>query len=200
MPEFSRDELERMTELFEQGIERAETTGDWIKHVGCLYTDDALYEWNLGPNIEFRARGRKEIEAYAMGSQMEGLKDWRYPYTDWVIDDKRGEVIGFFRQIAPAKRDDGTHYELEGLCGSWFFYGGNYQWREQRDFFDVGNLKALMFELAGIGALSPELKRDIHLSARGHKIPGNHRIRRRPSLLERLRGIFAILKIALTGK
>jgi len=200
MAGYSRAELEEMVERWNRAIAQAESSGDWVGHMGCLYTDDALYRWNVGPNEEFCAHGRKEIEAYAMDAQMEGLKDWSYPYTDFIIDEKRGQVIGFFRQISPAKREDGTHYEVEGLSGSWFHYGGNYQWSEQRDFFDFGNIKALYIELAGIGALEPEVRQNIYQLMRGKLLPGNRRIRLRPSLLQKIRGLFEISKIALTGK
>ncbi len=200
MAEYSRGELEKMVELFTQAIAQAETSGDWVEQMGCMYTDDALYQWNVGPNEEFCAHGRKEIEAYAMGAQMEGLKEWRYPYYDFVIDEERGEVIGFFRQISPAKREDGTNYEVEGVSGSRFYYGGNYQWREQRDFFDVGNLRSLLIELAGIGELNPQVKRKIRQFVRGEALAGNRHIRPAPSLFKKCVGIGAILKIAITGR
>ena len=55
------------------------------------------------------------------------------------IDDAKGHVVGFWRQIADATRDDGTSYEVAGIGGSWFRYGGDQQWAWQRDWFDYGN-------------------------------------------------------------
>ncbi len=199
MPKYSREELKEMTENFTQAIELAEETGDW-KPLAIMYTEDAQYRWNVGPNEEFYANGRKEIEAYAMGAQMQGLEEWRYPYYDFLIDEERGEVVGFFRQISPFKREDGSHYEIEGISGSRFYYGGNYQWKEQRDFFDVGNLKALLIELAAIDALEPAFKKNIQKLAKGQLLPGNRKIRPEASLLTKAKGIAAMLKIALTGR
>ncbi len=200
MAKYSRSELEKMIELFKQAIENAESSGDWVKHLGPLYTDDALYQWNIGPNQEFRAQGRKEIEAYALDAQMEGLEDWEYPYYDFVIDEDRSEVIGFFRQISPVKREDGTNYEVEGVSGSRFHYGGNYQWCEQKDFFDFGNLKALFIELAAVDGLKPELKKNIQNLATGQLLPGNYLIRPKARISKKLRGVMAMTRIALLGR
>ncbi|MEI6201944.1 MAG: hypothetical protein WCP68_08345, partial [Enhydrobacter sp.] len=41
-------------------------------------------------------------------------------------DDQLGEVIGLWKQVA-TKPDGGT-YEVAGIGGSWFRYGGNFQW------------------------------------------------------------------------
>ena len=70
---------------------------------------------------------------------MGGLDGWTYPYQRVLIDDAQGEVLGLWKQVADATRPDGSHYEIAGLGGSWFRYGGNCQWSWQRDFFDVGN-------------------------------------------------------------
>ena len=51
----------------------------------------------------------------------------------------RGEVMGLWRQIAPFTRPDGSPYEIAGVGGSWFRYGGDYKWEWQRDFFDLGD-------------------------------------------------------------
>ena len=71
-----------------------------------------------------------------------------------VIDESKGHVIGFWRQIADATRADGTRYEVAGIGGSWFIYGGDFQWRWQRDWFDFGNAAALFMEMMGDGTLS----------------------------------------------
>jgi hypothetical protein len=100
------------------------------------------------------AVGREEIREIALGFEMEGLDGWEYPYEEIVIDEQKGMVIGFWRQIADATRDDGSHYEIAGIGGSWFIYGGNQQWRWQRDWFDFGNAAALFMEMMGADKLS----------------------------------------------
>jgi hypothetical protein len=56
---------------------------------------------------------------------------------------------------------------VAGIGGSWFRYGGNYKWEWQRDFFDLGNVKALFFELAADGKLDLAVKRKIGKLAKG---------------------------------
>ncbi len=196
---YPRDELEAMVERWLQANIDAEDANDWTAHLGPLYTEDAVYSWNIGPNEEFIAHGRKEICDVALGYQMKGFEEWEYPYHDIIIDEKRGTVIGFWKQRSPFKRPDGTYYEIAGIGGSWFEYAGNGQWGWQRDFFDFGNAKDCFFELAGAGFLSSVVKEKIHRQAKG-LLPGHIRIRPNPSIVQKMRNTFALAKIALTGR
>lgn len=200
MPAFTRKEMEDMMRRWLEANRNAEKEGNWKKHLGPLYTDDAVYRWNVGPHEEFYARGRKEIEEVALGYQMEGFQNWNYPYDAVIIDERRGEVVCFWRQVAPAVRDDGSPYEVAGIGGSWFTYAGKFKWSGQRDFFDFANVKALLFELAGDGRLDAPVKRKIHLQAMGSLLPGHERIRPKPGLLKRMKNYLVMLRIALLGK
>ena len=80
-----------------------------------MYTEDATYGWNVGPNDEFMAVGRDEIREYALGLEMEGLGGWTYPYQRVLIDEVQGEILGLWKQVADATRADGSHYEIAGL-------------------------------------------------------------------------------------
>jgi len=142
-----------MVERWLQANRDAEVAGDW-KPMAELYTPDATYGWNYGDRTEFMAVGRDEIRELALGEEMAGLDGWEYPYEEIVIDEAKGMVIGFWRQIADATRADGTRYEVAGIGGSWFIYGGDFQWRWQRDWFDFGNAAALFMEMMGDGTLS----------------------------------------------
>ena len=83
-----------------------------------MYTEDATYGWNVGPNDEFMAVGREQIREYALGTEMEGLGGWVYPYQRVLIDDAQGEILGLWKQVADATRPDGSHYEIAGLGGA----------------------------------------------------------------------------------
>ena len=156
MPAFPREELEEMMERWLEANRNAEREGDWSTYLGAHYTDDAVYRWNVGPNEEFWARGIEEIKEVALGYHMKGFEDWVYPYDTVLIDEKQGQVVGFWRQVAPFKRADGTDYEVAGVGGTWFKYAGDFKWSWQRDFFDFGNVKATFIELAGRGPLEPD--------------------------------------------
>ena len=121
MPAFPRSEMEEMMRRWLKANEDAEAAGDW-RGLADYYTEDAEYTWNLGPNEDFVARGRQQIRDWVMGTEMEGLDGWEYPYDAVLIDEQRGEVVAFWRQVAPATRADGTHYEIKGMGGSWFRY------------------------------------------------------------------------------
>jgi hypothetical protein len=176
---FSYEELAQMVEKWLEANRRAEAAGDW-KPMAELYTEQATYGWNLGPREEFMVVGREEIRDVALGQEMGGLDGWKYPYQKVLIDPVAGEVIGLWKQIADAKRPDGGHYEVAGLGGSWFRYGGNWQWSWQRDFFDVGNATALFIEMIQAEALSEGMRRRVERAGSKDPLPGHYRLGEAP--------------------
>jgi hypothetical protein len=172
MPPYPRAELEAMVELWLDTNRRCEEALDWAP-LADLYTQDASYGWNVGPNDEFMAVGRDEIRELAVGLEMVGFGGWTYPYQRVLIDDVQGEVLGLWKQVADATRPDGSHYEIAGLGGSWFRYGGDQRWSWQRDFFDVGNATAVFIEMIQAGALSEGMTKRIEQMAKGRQ-PGHY--------------------------
>jgi hypothetical protein len=168
MPGFPREELEEIMRRWVAANDRAGSTGDWSP-MGDFYTEDAINSWNNGHKYEFVVRGRDEIRKVAFGSEMAGLEHWVYPYVRVLIDDRIGEVIGMWRQVAPVERADGTPTEIAGTGGSWFRYAGNFQWSWQRDFFDHANAGAVFGELLAQGRLSPEMQERLR---KGSRMPG----------------------------
>jgi hypothetical protein len=178
MPAYPRTELEEMVERWLQANRDAEEAGDWGP-MADLYTADATYGWNYGDKENFMAVGREEIRTLALGTEMFGLDGWEYPYQEILIDDAKGQVVGFWRQIADATRADGSHYEVAGIGGSWFRYGGDFQWSWQRDWFDFGNAAALFIEMMTDGTLSDGMTKRMERSAAG-SLPGHYRLRDTP--------------------
>ena len=179
MPAFPRDELEAMVQRWLDTNKACEAAGDW-RPLAEMYTDDATYGWNLGPREEFMAVGREEIRDIALTLEMGGLDGWTYPYEEMLIDDRKGQVIGLWRQVADAKREDGSPYEVPGIGGSWFRYAGNWQWSWQRDFFDFGNVATLFMEMIKDGTLSEGMTRRMERSAAG-SLPGHYRLGEAPA-------------------
>ena len=197
---YPREELEEMVRRWLEANRLAEETGNWIEHLGPLYHDDAVYRWNIGPNEEFIAEGIQAIRDNALGVQMEGFQGWQYPYDRFLIDEMQGELVGFWRQVAPVTRKDGTPIEVAGVGGSWFRYGGDFKWIWQRDFFDLGNVFSALAEVAAEGGLSEPVKRKIHTMARGKKLAGHIPLRPDSGIRGKLKQGAALAKIALLGK
>jgi hypothetical protein len=172
MPAFPRDELEAMVEHWLASNRRAEETGDWRVLADC-YAEDAHYGWNYGPEHTFMAVGRDEIRDIAIGLEMGGLDGWKYPYETVLIDDRKGQVIGLWRQIATSQRADGSNYEVAGIGGSWFGYAGSMQWGWQRDWFDYGNAVHTFLEMMKDGTLSAGMTERMHRSLGGDQ-PGHY--------------------------
>jgi hypothetical protein len=162
--------MEEMVERWLLANRDAVAAGDW-KGLALLFAEDATYGWNYGPENEFMAVGRDEIRDVAVGLEMGGLDGWEYPYQEILIDEKKGQVIGLWRQVADATRADGSHYEVAGIGGSWFKYGGDMQWAWQRDWFDMGNAAAVFFEMMNADVLSEGMKERMS----GKQMPGHHK-------------------------
>ncbi len=168
MPAFPREEIEEMVRRWVAANNQSGRSGDWSK-MSAFYTEDAIYSWNVGPNWEFVARGRKQIHEWAFGSEMSGLEKWTYPYVRTLIDDQKGEFIGIWRQVAPVNDPEGVPYEIQGTGGSWFRYAGDFKWGWQRDFFDHGNAGAVFAVMARNGQLTDRMQERMK---RGSKMPG----------------------------
>jgi hypothetical protein len=175
MPGFAYEELEEMVRRWLEANKGAQEARDWSP-LADMYTEDATYGWNIGPNEEFMAMGRTQIRDIALGLEMAGLDGWAYPYQKVVIDPAQGEVIGLWKQIADRTRPDGSRYEIAGLGGSWFRYAGDWRWSWQRDFFDVGNATALFIEMIKADALSDGMRARIERAASGELQPGHYRL------------------------
>ena len=175
MAPFRRAELEEMVQRWLDANRRCEQAGDW-RPLAAMYTADATYGWNMGPGEEFMVAGRDQIRDIALALEMGGLDGWSYPYQRVLIDDAQGEVVGFWKQVAGAARPGGSHYEVAGIGGSWFRYGGHWQWEWQRDFFDLGNVTALFLEMLKAGALSEGMQRRMERAVSGEKLPGHYRL------------------------
>lgn len=168
MPAFPREELEEMMRRWVAANDEAGETGDWSP-MADFYTEDAVYSWNNGSKYEFVARNRTQILDWVFGTEMKGLGKWTYPYVRVLIDDAQGEIVGFWRQLAPLERPDGSVYEIAGTGGSWFRYAGDYEWSWQRDFFDHANDGAIFGELMQNGQLTQALQDRMK---KGSRMPG----------------------------
>jgi hypothetical protein len=154
---YSRAELEKTMDIWLQANEKAEATGDWRCLADC-YTEDCYYAWDI-PSGLYEARGRENIRATCVGDAMDPYAGWTYPYEKIVIDEKKGEAFCWWWQTPPKdaggkalQNADGSPMRVIGA--SWFKYGGNYQWCEQRDFYDFGKTMEFIDQCADKGALS----------------------------------------------
>jgi hypothetical protein len=179
MPAFPRSELEEMMHRWLELNRRCEEQLDW-RPMADMFTEDATYGWNVGPNDEFMAVGREEIREFALGYEMEGLGGWTYPYQRVLIDEDQGEILGLWKQVADAARPDGTPYQIAGLGGSWFRYGGDFMWSWQRDFFDVGNATATFVEMINAGVLTEGMQKRLEKAASGRRQPGHYAVGQAP--------------------
>lgn len=169
MASFSRAALDDWVERWLQVNRDAEAAGDW-RPMADFYTEDATYGWNIGPKEDVMCIGRDEIRDVALGLEMQGLENWVYEYQKVIVDEKLGEIVGFWKQIAT--RDDGTRDEIYGIGGSWFRLNEDLLIEWQRDFFDFGHVQKAFIKLIESGDLTPTMQKRIERSMAGEKLPG----------------------------
>ena len=179
---YPRAEIEEVWQRWLDTNAKCEESRDWSS-LAEFYTPGATYGWNSGPDDEFMAVGRDEIRELAFGLEMRGLEGWTYPYQAVLIDDQQGMVLGLWKQVAAAKRDDGSNYEVPGLGGSWFGYAGEGLWAWQRDFYDVTNAGATFLAMMEAGVLSEGMRERIDGALRGERAPGHYRRAKLPTPL-----------------
>ena len=169
MPSFARKDLDDWVERWLEANREAERAGDW-KPLADFYTEDATYGWNIGPKEDVMCVGRDEIRDVALGLEMEGLENWVYEYQKVLVDEKLGEIVGFWKQIV--NKTDGTRDEIYGIGGSWFRLTAvdealKIEW--QRDFFDFGHVSKMFGKLIESGDLSSGMQKRIERSLAGRE-------------------------------
>ncbi len=183
MASFPRQQLEDWVQRWLQVNRDAETAGDW-KPLADFYSDDATYGWNIGPKEDVMCVGIGEIRDIALGLEMDGLEGWKYPYQKVIIDDKQGEIVGFWKQVVtdPENPEQGER-EIYGIGGSWFRLveaGGDAKIEWQRDFFDFGHVAKMFASLIESGDLSTGMQKRIERSVAGEKLPGYYPLGQAP--------------------
>jgi hypothetical protein len=169
MPSLRREDLDKWVDEWLETNRACEQKGDW-KPLADFYADDATYGWNIGPKEDVMCVGRDEIRDVALGLEMQGLDNWVYEYQKVLVDEKLGEIVGFWKQIV--NKTDGTRDEIYGIGGSWFRLNDDLLIEWQRDFFDFGHVQKAFMKLIESGDLTPTMQKRIERSIAGEKLPG----------------------------
>lgn len=177
MASFPREQLDEWVQRWLEVNREAEGNGDWTP-LADFYADDATYGWNIGPKEDVMCVGIDEIRDIALGQEMEGLENWKYPYQKVIIDDQQGEIVGFWKQVATD--GDGSESEIYGIGGSWFRLNADAKIAWQRDFFDFGHVSALYMDLIKGGKLSQGMQKRIERGMSGEKVPGYYPLGKTP--------------------
>ena len=177
MPAFPREQLEDWVQRWLQANREAEKACDWTP-LADFYADDATYGWNIGPKEDVMCIGINEIRDIALGLEMAGLEGWKYPYQKVIIDDRIGEIVGSWKQVATDA--DGSESEIYGIGGSWFRLNSDAKIEWQRDFFDFGHVQKLYLDLMKDGKLSTGMQERIERSLAGEPLPGYYPLGQSP--------------------
>ena len=180
MTPLPREQLEGFVQRWLEVNREAERNGDWTP-LAQFYADDATYGWNIGPKEDVMCVGKEQIRDIALGLEMGGLEGWTYPYQKVLIDEKIGEVVGFWKQVALiGEGAEVEQREIYGIGGSWFRLNGQGLIEWQRDFFDFGHVQKLYLKLMQEGKLSKGMQERIQRSMAGEKLPGYYPLGQTP--------------------
>ena len=177
MAALPREQLEDFVQRWLEVNRAAERNGDWTP-LADFYADDATYGWNIGTKEDVMCVGKQEIRDIALDLEMAGLQGWTYPYQRVIIDEKIGEVVGFWKQVATDA--EGADREIYGIGGSWFRLNADGLIEWQRDFFDFGHVQKLYLELMKAGKLSQGMQERIQRGLAGEKLPGYYPLGQAP--------------------
>jgi hypothetical protein len=180
MPSLPREELDKWVEQWLAVNRDCEKNGDW-RPLADFYTKDATYGWNIGPKEDVMCVGIDEIRDVALGLEMQGLENWVYEYQKVIVDEKLGEIVGFWKQVVtdPNNPEAGER-EIYGIGGSWFRLNANAKIEWQRDFFDFGHVQKLYMDLMKEGKLSKGMQERIERSLAKEKLPGYYPLGKSP--------------------
>ncbi|WP_194288926.1 MULTISPECIES: nuclear transport factor 2 family protein [unclassified Nocardioides] len=181
MSELTRAEIEEFWESWLEVNREAERTGDW-RVLAESFALDATYGWMYSVDEHFMAVGREQIRDWAIGIEMDGFDGWRYDYQCAVIDERKGMIVGFWKQRSGIVDDrTGQEFEIRGLGGSWFGVerqvGGpddglvKIAW--QRDWFDMPSTAHTFIEILKSGK-APETLTE-RMKVTGLEVPGHYR-------------------------
>jgi len=180
MAALPREQLEDFVQRWLEVNREAERNGDWTP-LADFYAEDATYGWNIGPKEDVMCVGKEQIRDIALGLEMGGLEGWTYPYQKVLIDEKIGEVVGFWKQVALiGEGAEVEQREIYGIGGSWFRLNGQGLIEWQRDFFDFGHVQKLYLKLMQEGKLSKGMQERIQRSMAGEKLPGYYPLGQTP--------------------
>jgi hypothetical protein len=180
MAALPREQLEDFVQRWLEVNREAERNGDWTP-LADFYAEDATYGWNIGPKEDVMCVGKEQIRDIALGLEMGGLEGWTYPYQKVLIDEKIGEVVGFWKQVALiGEGAEVEQREIYGIGGSWFRLNGQGLIEWQRDFFDFGHVQKLYVKLMQEGKLSKGMQERIQRSMAGEKLPGYYPLGQTP--------------------
>ena len=177
MAALPREQLEDFVQRWLAANHEAEAKGDW-QGLADFYAPNATYGWNIGPKEDVMCVGVDEIRDIALTLEMAGLEGWSYPYQKVLIDEKIGEVVGFWKQVATDS--EGNQATIYGIGGSWFRLNADGLIEWQRDFFDFGHVQKLYLKLMEQGKLSKGMQERIERSLAGEKLPGYYPLGQAP--------------------
>ena len=182
----TRAELEEFWDSWLAVNREAERIGDW-RIMAEHYAVDATYGWMYSPDEHFMAVGRDQIRDWAIGIEMDGLDGWHYDYQASLIDEKKGMIVGFWKQRSGILDDNGKEFEILGIGGSWFGVerqtsgpdAGLLKFAWQRDWFDMPSTAHTFLEIIKADKAPETLLKRMSVSGLG--VPGHYKYEDIPS-------------------
>jgi ketosteroid isomerase-like protein len=123
MQEHSRQEIEAAHGRYVETRNRIEAGELGWNALADFFTDDATFidpAWG-------RLNGKDRIRKFFVES-MAGLEGWSFPHQWRCIDGNR--VVAAWKNRLPGRREDGSHYEAQGISILLYAGGGLFSYEE----------------------------------------------------------------------
>jgi SnoaL-like protein len=135
---FTRDEIERAFQTFQDAAERSAKSGDWREWSECFTEDADYYEHHYG-----RMKGREAIYQWIQSTMSEPInRDMRNFPIDWyVIDEDRGWVICSVWNEMDDPGDGSLHREYNWTI---LHYAGDGKFSYEEDLYNPNEFGAMI--------------------------------------------------------
>jgi len=127
---FTRDEIEKAFQHFQDTADRSAKSGDWREWSECFTEDAEYYEHHYG-----RMKGRQEIYDWIQQTMTEPLfAEMRGFPIDWyMVDEERGWILC---QVANVMDDPGDGSDHREYNWTLLHYAGDNQFSYEEDMYN----------------------------------------------------------------
>jgi hypothetical protein len=160
------EEVDAYVRRYHDRMLEAEETGNFGLAQEQSFTDDAIYNWNIGPTEpDMIANGKDEVLRIAYGAELAGVEGWKYPMVDYWLDPQQGLIVWKFEMISPWPKwpDGDDYYMARGHGYTMQIYVGDMHVNRQYDECETPPLYWTHAEGIALGAAGKTLTEKYHM-------------------------------------
>ncbi len=160
--QWTRGELEEFSRIWHNAIDACQKSGN-NEPMKKFFKSDAEAIWcvpGIKPSYFHKQKtavGPDAIVDAISRNELLGIKGWKRPWTECIIDSHKGVIIYFWDEISPYMKKDGTPFKTNTFGTTRLEYAGSYQISKMEIIEDPEYRVALIDELIAAGFASTEM-------------------------------------------